>query len=82
MVKTKEGYGNLFLKQIDKQILVYSVNSNWKETTEEYNNEKIKFYLELTKDWQKVLIFSELRIKFLNNRCKKQRLFFSIIIRV
>ena len=44
MVKTKEGYGNLFLKQIDKQILVYSVNSNWKETTEEYNNEKIKFY--------------------------------------
>ena len=59
MVKTKEGYGNLFLKQIDKQILVYSVNSNWKETTEEYNNEKIKFYLELTKDWQKVLIFSE-----------------------
>ncbi len=51
MVKAKEGYGNLFLKQIDKQILVYSVNSNWKETTEEYNNEKIKFYLELTKDW-------------------------------
>ena len=51
MVKAKEGYGNLFLKQIDKQILVYSVSSNWKETTEEYNNEKIKFYLELTKDW-------------------------------
>ena len=51
MVKAKEGYGNLFLKQIDKQILVYSVSSNWKEITEEYNNEKIKFYLELTKDW-------------------------------
>ena len=51
LVKVKKGYGNLFLKQIDKQILVYSVSSNWQGTTEEYNNEKLNFYLELTKDW-------------------------------
>ena len=51
LVKAKKGYGNLFLKQIDKQILVYSVSSNWQGTTEEYNNEKLNFYLELTKDW-------------------------------
>jgi len=39
------------LKQIDKQILVYSVSSNWQKTTEKCNNEKLNFYLELTKDW-------------------------------
>ena len=51
MVKAKEEHGDLFLKQIDKQILVYSVSTDREKISEEYQKKKIKFYLELTKDW-------------------------------
>ena len=51
IAKAKKGYGDAFLKQIDNQILVYSVVSSSSILTEEENQERIKIYLELTKDW-------------------------------
>ena len=51
IAKAKKGYGDAFLKQIDNQILVYSVVSSGSVLTEEENQERIKIYLELTKDW-------------------------------
>ena len=51
LAKAKKGYGDAFLKQIDNQILVYSVVSSGSILTDEENQERIKIYLELTKDW-------------------------------
>jgi len=51
LAKAKKGYGDAFLKQIDNQILVYSVVSSGSILTDEKNQERIKIYLELTKDW-------------------------------
>ena len=51
LAEAKKGYGDAFLKQIDNQILVYSVVSSGSVLTDEKNQERIKIYLELTKDW-------------------------------
>lgn len=51
LAKAKKGYGDAFLKQIDNQILVYSVVSSGSVLTDEKNQKRIKIYLELTKDW-------------------------------
>jgi len=46
LAKAKKGYGDAFLKQIDNQILVYSVVSSGSVLTDEKNQERIKIYLE------------------------------------
>ena len=51
MVKARKGYGDVFLKQISDNILVYSVFSSAMAVTEKQNEEMLKAYLELTKDW-------------------------------
>ena len=51
MVKARKGYGDAFLKQISDNILVYSVFSSAMAVTEKQNEEMLKAYLELTKDW-------------------------------